>query len=63
MEKLAHEITEKPIIGNAALAAMGERMCVSDSASICARRKSLIESGVIGLQKAMRRWSVPAYWA
>ena len=40
MGKLALEITEEPIIGNAGLAAMGELMRISDIDSICAKRES-----------------------
>ena len=39
MGKLALEITEEPIIGNAGLAALGELMCISDIDSTCAKRK------------------------
>ena len=40
MGKLALEITKEPIIGNAGLAAMGERMRISDIDSTCAKRES-----------------------
>lgn len=40
MGKLALEITEEPIIGNAGLAAMGELMRISDIDSTCAKRES-----------------------
>jgi hypothetical protein len=40
MGKLALEITEEPIIGNAGLAAMGELMRSSDIDSTCAKRES-----------------------
>jgi hypothetical protein len=40
MGKLALEITEEPIIGNARLAAMGELMRISDIDSTCAKRES-----------------------
>jgi hypothetical protein len=40
MGKLALEITEEPIIGNAGLAAMGELMRISNIDSTCAKRES-----------------------
>ena len=40
MGKLALEITEEPIIGNAGLATMGELMRISDIDSTCAKRES-----------------------